>query len=117
MDDSRNDDAGDALSEGRVEDEEGPDGEGSAVPGFGFAMAKMKYIGASGLVFAGILEKEDLPPDPSEEEKKEKAEEEKEEVLEDEDSASDDEDGEVDLDDEGGRGKKKKKRGGVVDME
>ena len=64
-------------------------------------------MGASGLVFAGILENEDLPPDPDEEEKDKDEEEkvEEEEDDEDEDSASDESGDEEEGD---GKGKKKK---------
>ena len=36
--------------------------------------AKMKFMGASGLVYAGLLEPSDLPPNPEEEEKKDQEE-------------------------------------------
>ena len=48
-------------------------------------MAKMKFMGAEGLVFAGLLDTEDLPPNPDEEGKDEDSEDE----GEDEDSCSD----------------------------
>lgn len=81
---------------------------------FKHIMAKVKFLGAEGLVFAGILEKEDLPTDPDAEDPEE--EEEKvveEEEDEDEDSASDEED----EDDDGEGGGKKKKKKGVVEEE
>lgn len=80
---------------------------------FKHMMAKMKYMGAEGLVFAGILEKEDLPPNPDEELKNENEEEKKEE-SEDED---DDSDSDEDEDDDGEGGGKKKKKKGVVEEE
>lgn len=83
---------------------------------FGHVMAKMKYMGAEGLVFAGILEPGDLPPNPDEEEKDEDEEGKVEEEEEDEDEDSNSDEDDEDEDGDGG-GKKKKKKGAVEEEE
>ena len=86
---------------------------------FGHVMAKMKYMGAEGLVFAGILEPGDLPPNPDEESKDEDDEEVKGEETEDEDEDSNSDLEEADEDDDVGEvrgvGYTKKKKGIVID--